>query len=670
MAFLYETESSQVGLFFALAEKFGDDVFMSSKFKNGEPCNEWVDISWKKAAENIRVFGSGLIDMGIMKNDRVAIFSHNRPRWVINDLTIQGAGAVGVPVYPTSTDSQLTFILNDCEARALIAGDPELAKQALRIKDQVPSLKFIATMGPVGDSVAREIIPYDDMILRGKNAPGALNEFELRRKSIAIDDLAAIIYTSGTTGNPKGVVLTQDNFKSQTRLVIGAPITKKLLERQIRLTTLCHLPLCHIMGRASDYHAQMALGSRICFAESIQNMSKNLLEIRPQVLSSIPRLFEKIYEGVQQYARKLTGSKKKVFYWAMKAGEDASGYMIKGEKLPMLVGLKFALANILVYRHIRVHSGLDRLVSAISGGGPLAPEIITFFRSMNIIIAEGYGLTETTSPVSWNGPRFLEPLPDTFLYNKAFDWMIDTMVVMQGQGKSPFTSVIGFLKVTVVSKLILPRILIKPGFVGSPLDETQIKIAEDGEILVKGPQVFSQKHGYFNQPEKTAEAFTDDGFFKTGDIGAFDEDGFLKITDRKKELLVTSGGKNIAPQPIEMALIVDPYVDQACVIGDGRKYISALVVPQFGVLESYAITQGITFKDRHDLIGKKEILDLFDTRLALINSKFARYEQIKKIHLLPHGFSPETGELTPTMKMKRRVIYQKYTHEIESMYSA
>lgn len=668
MAYLHETASSQVSLFFSLAEKYGDDVFMCAKFNHGEPSKNWENITWKQTAEQVRRMGAGLIAMGIQPGERIGIFANNRPRWIISDQAIQGSGAVGVPIYPTSTDSQLSFILNDCKAIALIAGDRELLEQALRIKGETPHLKFIVSMGPATMTANSFVIGYNELLEKGKNDPVSVKEFESRRTSITDEAPAAIIYTSGTTGNPKGVVLTQANFKAQTRLVMNSPITRRILERGIRLSTLSHLPLCHIMGRASDYHAQMTLGSVIYFAESIKTVQKNLLEVRPQVLASIPRMYEKIYEAVNHYASKLTGVKKEVFNWAMNAGSNASDYMIRGEKLPLMVSLKFALSNILVYRHIRRFAGLDRLVSAISGGGPLSADIIKFFRSMNIVIAEGYGLTETTSSIAWNGPRFIEPMPDNPIHRKAFEWLIDTMVVMQSQGKSPFTSFKGFLKIVVASKLIIPLMVIKPGYVGRPLDETFMKLGDDGEILVKGPQVFSPGKGYYNLEDQTNDVFTEDGFFKTGDIGEFDKDGFLKITDRKKELLVTSGGKNIAPQPLELALSLDPFIDQTCVVGDNRKYIAALIVPQFDYLEQYARDNALPFVDRKELIENPRIKAMYMNKINEINKKFARYEQIKAFRLLSEPFTVETGELTPTMKMKRRIIKEKFVGEINSLY--
>jgi long-chain acyl-CoA synthetase len=669
MVYAYQSEDTQSGLFFSQAERFGSDVFMLAKLNNGEPCDEWVDITWKEAALEVQLMGAGLIKMGIEKNDCVGIFAHNRPRWIITDQAIQGAGGIGVPIYPTSTDSQLIFILNDCCARIIITGDQALTEQALRIKPEVPSLEFIACMTSVQEDSDEHLIGYDSLLLKGKESQNAQTQFEKRRKQLTLDDYGAIIYTSGTTGNPKGVVLNQYNLKAETDVLMSTPILQKILEREIRLESLCFLPLCHIMGRTNDYHLQVAIGSTIAFAESIKKVQNNLLEIKPQVLFSVPRLYEKIFEAVKLHGETLTGLKKKIFDWAMKAGDVASDYMIEGTPLPPPVSIKFALANVLVFDKIRKVIGFDRLVVAGSGGGALPKEITKFFRSMNITITEGYGLTETTSAVSSNAPVFVEPMPDKWIYHKAMDWLIDVLIILQGSGKCPYKSLKGLLKATVVSKLILPRFIIKPGFVGRPCKDTEIKIAKDGEIMVKGPMVFLQNNGYYKQKEKTDESFADDGFFMTGDIGEFDSDGFLKITDRKKELIVTSGGKNIAPHPIEMALVMEMFIDYACIIGEGKNYLTALLVPQFELLETIAQEKNISYKGNEDLIQSPEIINFFKEKVDKINQGLARYEQIKKFQLLSQPFSEETGELTPTLKMKRRIIVEMYKEDINSLYA-
>ena len=668
MTYAYQTEDALCGLFFTQARQFDSDVFMRAKLKNGEPCQQWTDITWRQAAREALCLGAGLIEMGIAKNDRIGLFAHNRPRWVISDQAIQGAGGIGVPIYPTSTDHQLAFILNDCGAKAVIAGDRDLMEQALRVKNQVPCLEFIVCMAPVKAPPDSCIIDYDRMVQKGADSPSAQDQFEQRRKGVKSSDTGAVIYTSGTTGNPKGVVLSQANFKAQTEVLMSTPLLQKIIERGIRLENLCFLPLSHIMGRTTDYHLQMAIGTTINFSQSIRTIQKDLLAVRPNVLLSIPRLYEKIFEAVRVHGETLTGFRKKTFDWAMTVGDKASDHLIAGKPIPPALGLKFAVANAMVYDKIRKTVGFDRLIVAGSGGAALPAEIAKFFRSMNITITEGYGLSETTSAITSNAPVFVEPLPDKWIYKKAMEWLVDTMIVMQGSGQCPFKTFNGALKMTVVSKLISPRFIIKPGSVGRPCKNTEIRIAKDGEVLVKGPQVFSMDNGYFKQKDKTSEAFTDDGFFKTGDIGEFDADGMLKITDRKKSLIVTSGGKNIAPQPIEMALVMDMYVDQACIIGDGRNYIAALIVPRFDLLAELAREKGIAYNNNDDLIRAPEIVSFFNERVERVNQNLARYEQIKRFRLLPLAFSEETGELTPTQKMKRRIIYEKYGREIDGLY--
>jgi long-chain acyl-CoA synthetase len=287
---------------------------------------------------------------------------------------------------------------------------------------------------------------------------------------------------------------------------------------------------------------------------------------------------------------------------------------------------------------------------------------------MGIQMSEGYGLTETSPVLTWNAPEFLGEVPRGWFADKCLEWMIQTMVKSQKEGVSPFTRPVLSLKLTIAYNFLIYRMVLKPGTVGRPLRDTEIKIAEDGEILARGPQVFDRDKGYFNKPELTAEAFSEDDWFITGDIGHFDNDGFLVITDRKKELLVTAGGKNVAPHPIELALELDPFISQACVVGDAKKYISALIVPSFEQLETDLRLKGIEFSDRKSLLGHPETQALFNERIEKLNQNLARYEQIKKFCLLDREFSEDTGELTPTLKLKRRIIYQKYKEKIESMY--
>lgn len=664
----YLTEKSISGIFFAQAEKFRDDPFMWSKFERGVAAGKWVPVTWRESATEARALGAGLIELGLGQGERAAIFAHNRPRWVLADQAVQGAGGVGVPIYPTSTDEQLAFILKDCGAKVVFAGDEHLLTQVLRVKAGLPALQYVVGMSPVEDPPDGSVISYDSLLERGRGSAGARAEFETRQKALTGGDVAAIIYTSGTTGEPKGAVLTQHNFTSQNEMLLDSTITNKMIERGVRMSSLCHLPLCHIYGRTSDYHVQMAMGGQIWFAESYQKVPENLREVRPQMLITIPRLYEKVYEMVMVNAGKLPGRPKKIFDWSLRVGGEVVNYLATGRPLPTLLALQFALAGVLVYGKVKKAAGLDRLVFAGSGGGALSEDTNRFFRSMNVQVGEGYGLTETASALTWNGLEFLSPVKDTWLNRTCLEWLIDTMVVMQGQGRNPFTHPVGGFKMTVAAKVIVPKLIQKPGTVGRVCKFTEVKLADDGEILAKGPQVFGRGLGYFNRPDLTAEAFTEDGYFKTGDIGEFDADGYLKITDRKKELLVTAGGKNVAPHPIELMLTFDTMIEQACVVGDAKKYISALLVPQFEVLEEWAQGQGIAYKGRAELIGRPEVIALFQEKVAKVNERLARYEQVKKFKLLEAAFTEETGELTPTQKIKRRVVHQKYGREINSLY--
>ncbi len=668
MAHAYQTEKTLSSLFFKQAEKFANDQFLFGKFEKGIPKDKWVGMSWREVAEEVRNAGAGLIEMGISKGDRAAIFAHGRPRWVIADQAIQGAGGWGVPIYPTSTDDQLAYILNDCQAWGIFAGDEHLLEQVLRVKPKTPALKYIFCMTPVNPKPDPSVINFDELMEKGAKSDRALAEFEARRKALTGDDVLAIIYTSGTTGEPKGAVLTQSNFVSDIYMMLDATVTNKMIERGVRLASLCHLPLCHIYGRTSDYHVQIAMAGQMWFAESYSKVPQNLLEVRPQMLITIPRLYEKVYEMVNVQSTRMGGFSKKVFDWAIRVGNEVVDHLSTGRKLPPLLALKFGIAASLVYDRVRKAAGLERLVFAGSGGGALSKETNRFFRAMNIQVVEGYGLTETTSAITWNSLEFLKPMPDKWIYRKALDYLVDTMVVMQSQGKSAFAHPIGMLKLTLASNLVLPQMVQKPGTVGRACKDTEIKIAEDGEILARGPQVFNRDKGYYNRPDWTAECFTPDGFFKTGDIGQFDADGYLTITDRKKEILVTAGGKNIAPHPIELALTLDNYTEQACVIGDAKKYISALLVPQFELLEKWAKKQGITFSSREELVKHPEVIKFYGEKVEKVNEKLARYEQIKKFLLLPVAFSEESGELTPTQKIKRRVVHKKFGKEIDSCY--
>ncbi len=654
-------------LFQIQARRKPDSVFLRAKFKNGLPCESFQEITWSEALTQVRRMAQGLIALGLSKGDRVSIFSHNRPRWIISDQAIQAAGGAGVPIYPTSTNRQLEYILNDSKSRMIVVGEDNLLKQALEVRANVPGLEWIIALSPSSEPVAKGVISYDDLLKKGDDIDRP-DEYEARVAEVTPDTIAAIIYTSGTTGDPKGAVLSQDNFMANVRQIMNTTLNRKILEKGESFNCLCHLPLCHVYGRTSDYHVQMAMGGEITFAESYDKMPQNMLEVRPQLICSIPRLYEKTYEAVNMAVTRMTPLQQRIFRWAKGVGDRMVEAMSTGKRMPVTVALQMPIATRLVFDRIRKLAGMDRLVLANSGGGAISADVVRFFRAMNIQMSEGYGLTETSPVLTWNAPELIGGMPKGRIPKLCLEWMLQTMIQAQKNGVSPFTRPILALKLTIAYNFLLYRMVVKPGTVGQCLKDTEIKIAEDGEILAKGPQVFNRETGYFNKPDMTAEAFTDDGWFLTGDIGHFDEDGFLIITDRKKELLVTAGGKNVAPHPIELELELDPFIEQACVVGDAKKYISAIIVPNFQQLETDLKLKGVEFTDHKSMIETPEAIALFEERLQKINQNLARYEQIKKFRLVEHAFAEETGELTPTLKLKRRVIYKKYGDLIESMY--
>ena len=444
---------------------------------------------------------------------------------------------------------------------------------------------------------------------------------------------------------------------------------RKQRELGLHLTFLVHLPMCHVFGRTSDYHVGALQQSGILvFAESFEKIPKNILEVRPNVLISIPRLWEKIYDTTRSIVSRQDKRVQSIFNWATRMGEKYCEAMATATRLGFLDMLQFALANILVFNKIKKTAGLDRVVLGISGGGKLSKDVCVFIRALGIQLAEGYGLTETSPVINFNEPEFATSFDiskASWFQKKMLDLTVDLMVTKQAQGLSPYTNPLRALSLSLSYNTIAYKLQIKPGTVGRPTLWTEEKIAEDGEILVKGPQVFQ---GYWNLPDATKEAFTEDGWFKTGDIGEFDKDGFLTITDRKKELFVTSGGKNIAPHPIELALTAKPYIDQVCLIGDARKYISALIVPDFQELHRFSKHNGIPACSDKDLLANEQVKELIQKQVDEVNEALPRYEQIKYYKLLDKPFSVETGELTPTLKLKRRIVFEKFKDDIESMY--
>ncbi|MCP4133990.1 MAG: long-chain fatty acid--CoA ligase [bacterium] len=581
-------------------KKNGDAVAM--RFKKG---TEWQPISYTEMGEQILATAKGLLTLNVAEGDMVGIFSENRPEWAIADFAILSLKGVSVPVYATNTDKQTEYIVNDAQIKVLFVGDKAQYSKVLSFADSSKYLEKIIVFDDSIELQGNKSLHLSQFMKTGKESGGD-EEIEKRLSAASVDDLATLIYTSGTTGDPKGVMLTHKNFSHQFKAIENG-FSVEASDR-----SLCFLPLSHAYERTWSYYV-FRTGAQNNYLANPKEIVEYMSDVKPTAMVSVPRLYEKIYSTVFDRLEKAPGSKKKLFYWALKVGKKYA-YKRKDNKMvgPYLK-LRHNLADKLVLGKIRdIVGGYKKFFSA--GGAALSSEIEEFFLAAGVLVCQGYGLTETSPMITANAPG-------------AF----------------------------------------KFGTVGRPVLNCEVKISDEGEILAKGDNIMK---GYYNKPDATAEVFDNDGWFKSGDVGIIDEDGYVKITDRIKDLIITSGGKNIAPQRIEMAVGMDHYIEQIATIGDGRKFISALIVPNFEALEEYAKDQGISFSSTEELLKKEEITDFYNKRIKDQSADLAGYEKIKAFSLIPNEFSQEGGELTPTMKIKRKVIKEKYKEIIDAMYPA
>ncbi|MBN2299019.1 MAG: long-chain fatty acid--CoA ligase [Deltaproteobacteria bacterium] len=667
-------EDTLCGLFHNQALRYGDEhPFLMARFDDdGAPVNEFRSITWKQAREQVLDLARGMIALGVGRGDTVVVIAESRPRWIIADQAIQACGAIGVPLYPTCSLDELVYMIRDSHPKVIFASTSAKALEIIDIRKRCKDLKDIplVVMSPWSDAAIKNVYTFSEIMKKGRDkVPVSAVEEMIQR--VIPEDIVSIIYTSGTTGRPKGVVLTQRNFISNILQATRSELMVRQKEKDLHLVSLVHLPLCHSYGRTTDYHvAGLYFGGVLAFAEGYETIARDLLEIRPNIITSIPRFFEKTYDMIRSNISRQKPVYRYLFEWAMKKGETYAEAMAKGKRISIFQLNMFGIANMFVFDRLKTIMGMDRLVIAGSGGGKLSKEVCTFFRAMNIQLSEGYGLTETSPIINFNEPAIIDEDNHGIVYNKFFDFVMDMtadiMIEKQAQGISPYANPLSSMKLGFCYLTVLYKLRIKPGTVGRPVVWTEERIAPDGEILVKGPQIFRE---YWNLPDETSDAFTEDGWFKTGDVGMFDEDGFLLITDRKKDLFVTSGGKNIAPHPIEVAISARPYLDQVCLVGDGKKYITALIVPDFEELSRYAGKHGIIFQNHEELVKDSRIKELIQEQIDAVNRDLARYEQIKYFTILEKPFSIETEELTPTLKVKRRIVYEKHKAQIQAMYA-
>ncbi len=566
---------------------------------------QWKSITFKEAVDWAEKIAAGLASLGIKKGDRVSIISANRLEWALLDYATMALGALLVPVYPSLLSHQIRYIVNDCEAKVLVAAD-EL--QTEKVDEIVSELNTVQNYF-VFDAPENVKAPWQTF-----NALAQMGEQFLQKnpdyveqqiKQVKREDWATIIYTSGTTGEPKGAVLSHNNFLSNVEASIS------VIDIYSEDVFLSFLPLSHVFERMAGHFLTNHQGATVAYAESIDTVAENMLEVKPTVMVSVPRLYEKIYARILENVEMGPAVKRKIFYWAIKVGRAYVNHIMNKKNIPFFLSRKQKLADKLVFSKLKERVG-GRLRFFISGGAPLSAEIAEFFAAAGLIILEGYGLTETSPVISVN-------LLDHFKF----------------------------------------------GTVGPPLPNVEVKIADDGEILTRGPHVMV---GYFKKEAATKEVIDEEGWFHTGDIGLIDEDGFLKITDRKKNIIVTSGGKNVAPQPIENMLVTTQYIEQAVVIGDKRKFLTAIIVPALEAVKNWAAEQGKEINSYDEMLQLEGLRELIRKEVDLVNENLARYETIKDFIFAKAPFTIESGELTPSLKVKRKVVEEKYHDEIEKMY--
>ena len=597
-------ETSMAAVFQNRVAQYGDRALVAYKNKAGV----YEDISWNTINEKVQYLGYFLISRGVGSGDKVALFSPNRYEWWIADLAILSIGAVNVPIYATNSAEESRYIIENSDSKLCFVATKEHMDKIISVKPKLPNLGDLILFDDF-DVKTPGIITLANAVKEGAAKP-MKDEFEKRIKAIKPPELATIIYTSGTTGPPKGVMLTHKNFISNCQQCYEVdPATMKRDD----LHFLSFLPLAHSFERTVGYYLAIYTGKKVNFAEDFSKILENFQQVRPNCIVSVPRLYEKIHAGILAKVATAPPVKKALFGWAMGLAAKNLPYVCNDKPRTGLFALQYNIANKLIFSKLKDALGMNKLEFAFSGGGPLAVSDAEFFLGMGIKVIEGFGLTETTPVVNANKP-----------------------------------------------------FKIKPGTVGPVVKDTLERIDPvTGEVLIKGPQVMV---GYYKNEAATKDAFTDDGYFRTGDIGEFDSEGYLKITGRIKDLIITSGGKNISPQNIENDLKASKFIEQVAIIGDNRKYLTALIVPAFLELEQWAKDQGIAVSGHKDLIGNEKVQKLFNSEVAECMKNWARVEQIKKFKLLDKEWSQETDELTPTLKVKRRVINQKYSTFIDDMY--
>lgn len=580
-------------------ENFPKNDMLAAK-ENGK----WKTYSTQQVADTVNKLSAGLVSLGVKANDftpessdKIAIISNNRPEWVFTDLAVQQVGGILVPVYPTTNPNELAFILNDAAVKFIFVSSEDLLLKVQSIIDKVPSIQGIYTFDTIAGAKH-----WTEVTALATDA--LLEEVEAIKQSVPAEQLATIIYTSGTTGTPKGVMLSHSNIYTNVQFSKKSFPFNDAPESKV----LSFLPLNHIFEKTCTY-IYLYSGISIYYAESLETIGDNLKEIKPNGFTTVPRLLEKVFEKIMAKGSELTGTKRKLFFWAVDLAEKYDNRVSGG----VWYNLQLAIANKLIFSKWREALG-DNISFIITGGAACQVKLLRIFNAAGVPVYEGYGPTENSPVICVN---------------------------RQEKGGTKF------------------------GTVGPPIEGIQVKLAEDGEIMVTGPCVMK---GYYKRPDLTAETMKDE-WLLTGDIGVWDEGKFLKITDRKKELFKTSGGKYVAPQPIENKLKESPFVEQVMVVGSERKFVGALIVPSFATLKEWMREKGIPYTTNEDVIHHPKVLELYRELVESFNKFFNHVEQIKKFELLPREWTVDTGEMTPKLSLKRKVVNEKFKDAIERIYA-
>jgi len=562
----------------------------------------WETIASQEFLRRVAGLANAFVELGVKSGDRVGLFAPNCPEWHTADFAISGCGGVTVPVYFNESPDRMSYILNHCGAQIVFIAGAKQLHRFLAVREALKDVQQVIVAG-AGDDLPPEFLGYETLI--AATGPSEIAAYRLRAAKVLPSQLASLIYTSGTTGEPKGVMLTHTNFCSN----VSDSCSDLILHPESDVA-VSFLPLAHVYGRMLDY-LYIFNGIPVAYVEVVESVAQALLEVQPTVLAAVPRFFEKIYARLMEQGSKTSGLKRKIFDFAMQTARESARWRCGEQRASLGLRARWAISDKLVYAKIRAGTG-GKLRVVLSGGAPLSKDLAEFFCAIGIPIYQGYGLTETSPVLTSNYPK-----------NRM-------------------------------------------GSSGRPIPNVQLRIADDGEILAKGPCVMQ---GYFKSPESTREVLSEDGWFRTGDIGYLDKDNYLFITDRKKDLLKTAAGKFVAPQPIENTLKTSPYILNAMVVGDQRKFVVALIVPNHATVAAKLAEEGLKFSSNAELAAYPRTYALMEKEVARLTAHLAQYETIKRFALLPDDFTFADGSLTFTMKLKRRVVEHQYQELIAKLYA-